>query len=101
MLETLTTDSFTAQAGTAFRLDLPAGGAFDLTLVSATPLGEARRGGKVRDRAFSVLFLGPPAAAVLPQATYRLEHEALGGLEIFLVPVGRDGDRVRYEAVFN
>lgn len=100
MLETLTAGSFTPHVGTTFRLDTPAGG-LDLTLVSAIPVGEARRGGKVRERAFSVLFLGPSAAPILPQATYSLEHEALGRLEIFLVPIGREGDRIQYEAVFN
>lgn len=39
-------------------------------------------------------------AQVLPQAIYALRHERLGTLEIFLVPIGRDGDGVRYEAVF-
>lgn len=102
MLETLTAGSFIPHVGTAFRLSssaLPAG--LDFSLVSATPVGESRRGGQVRERAFSVIFLGPPGAPILPQATYHLEHEALGRLEIFLVPVGREGDRIQYEAVFN
>lgn len=104
MLETLTAGSFTPHIGTAFRLEPPGGGApggHDLTLASATPMGAARRGGKIREHAFSVVFLGPSAAAVLPQAIYALEHEGLGRLEVFLVPIGRDGDRVQYEAVFN
>lgn len=102
MLETLTADSFTPLVGTAFRLSssaVPAG--LDLSLVSATPVGEARRGGKVREHAFSVLFLGSPGAPILPQGIYRLDHDALGSLDLFLVPVGREGDRIQYEAVFN
>jgi hypothetical protein len=37
----------------------------------------------------------------LPQRTYTLENEALGAHDIFLVPIGREGERTRYEAVFN
>lgn len=35
----------------------------------------------------------------LPQETYRIEHDALGALSLFLVPVGLEGNR--YEAVIN
>lgn len=51
-------------------------------------------------RPFSIEFLGP-RDPVLPQRIYRLEHPALGALELFIVPIGRDADGVRYEAVFN
>jgi hypothetical protein len=38
----------------------------------------------------------------LPQQIWRLNHETLGNLEIFLVPLGPDGNRgMQYEAVFN
>jgi hypothetical protein len=42
---------------------------------------------------FSLVFAGEPG---LPQRIHRLEHETLGPLDIFLVPVGPG----RYEAVF-
>jgi hypothetical protein len=48
--------------------------------------------------AFSLLF-GCPVPA--PQGTYALHHEALGNLEIFLVPVKQDGAGVQLEAVFS
>lgn len=48
---------------------------------------------------FSLLFRGPPEG-VLPQGVYPLEHPELGRLEIFLVPISRTDDGVRYEAVF-
>lgn len=48
---------------------------------------------------FSLEFVahGEPA----PQATYSLSHEVLGTFEVFLVPVSREGNAIRYEAVFN
>ena len=38
---------------------------------------------------------------MLPQAIYRLEHAALGAMDVFLVPIGRVADGIRYEAIFN
>jgi hypothetical protein len=48
---------------------------------------------------FSIVFLGP-RDPVLPQRIYGFEHEELGTLDLFLVPIGRDDAGVRYEAVF-
>ena len=49
---------------------------------------------------FTLVFVADDAR-VLPQKIYRLEHAALGALDIFLVPVGKDNSGVSYEAVFN
>ena len=48
---------------------------------------------------FSLVFVGP-ARFVLPQQTYRVEHDSLGELDLFLVPIGPNGGGMRYEAVF-
>jgi hypothetical protein len=39
----------------------------------------------------------------LPQSTYRFEHDTLGVLDLFVVPIGppADGDGMLYEAVFS
>jgi hypothetical protein len=49
---------------------------------------------------FALYFLGP-GDFYLPQRTYRMEHEALGELDIFIVPVGIKDKRYQYEAVFS
>lgn len=49
---------------------------------------------------FSLIFHGP-LEPVLPQCIYHLNHESLGSIEIFLVPVGPEGQSMQYEAVFN
>ena len=49
---------------------------------------------------FSLYFRGP-GDVLLPQHIYRLEHEAMGEMDIFLVPVARDAEGFRYEAVFS
>ena len=49
---------------------------------------------------FSLYFRGP-SDVLLPQRIYRFEHEEMGELDIFLVPVERDAKGFRYEAVFS
>jgi hypothetical protein len=89
-LEALTADDFAPLRDQPFRLSAD-GPPLALTLVEVT----AGDGG----RPFSLLFRGP-AEPLLPQRIYRIEHQALGALELFLVPVGREPDGLRYEAVF-
>ena len=68
-----------------------------LRLVEAQATGE-RAAGMERDP-FRLAFLGP-ADPVLPQRMYRLEHGALGALDIFLVPIAGDASGTTYEAIF-
>ena len=49
---------------------------------------------------FSAFFRGP-RDPLLPQSLYALEHERMGALELFLVPIAQDENGCRYEAVFN
>ena len=50
---------------------------------------------------FSLIFRGPEN--VLPQAVYSFDHDQLGTVEIFIVPVGQDAATggILYEAIFN
>lgn len=48
---------------------------------------------------FSLVFAGP-LEPVLPQAIYDLEHDALGHLDLFLVPIGPSQGGMRYQASF-
>jgi hypothetical protein len=92
----LTLKSFAPHAGSVFLLradgqDLP------LTLVAADPL-PAPPGDKGRPP-FSLEFDGP-REPIHPQATVAFEHEALGALEIFIVPIAQDEQHTRYQAIF-
>lgn len=116
-LETLTAADFRDVKGSRFRLTaaVPAGPgqflAFDVELAEVTEAAKVTEAsGAPADgprRPFSVLFHGP-IEPVLPQRVYRLEHDDLGQLELFIVPVGPTepsgpGARptaMRYEAVF-
>ncbi len=109
-LESLTADDFRVAKGSKFELIMelaqtgrPAEFRLELADVSEVP-GE--RSASFR-KPFSVLFHGPVGPA-LPQGTYRLQHDQLGVLELFLVPLGPDQppepgespSAMRYEAVF-
>ena len=49
---------------------------------------------------FSLLFDGPPNF-FLEQGVYAFDHEQLGEVTLFLVPVERGEQGFRYESVFN
>jgi Domain of unknown function (DUF6916) len=72
--------------------------AIPLTLTEAEPL--PNRPGPGMRPPFSLVFLAKDPR-ILPQRLYRLAHEEMGELTIFLVPIGKDAEGVSYQAVFN
>lgn len=70
-----------------------------LTLAEATPL-PAKYGLEGVRPPFSLIFSGS-AEYALTQRLYRLQHDLLGEIAIFLVPVGRDAQGFSYQALFN
>ncbi len=106
MLETITIDTFAAHLGEIFRLRVPAEQALDLELAEVTRLSE-RTAAKAADgtpkrEPFSLVFRGP-ADVIAPQRIYPIEHDAIGSLDMFLVPLGPDPTGkagILYEAVF-
>lgn len=97
MLQDLTASSFSENLGSKFRIQLGGGQSLEAELFEVL-LHEAHGG--PRKQPFSLHFRGPRGAA-LPQAIYRLEHERLGPMEIFLITIGPDEKGMCYEAVFN
>ncbi|HTQ10812.1 MAG TPA: hypothetical protein VMI31_12120 [Fimbriimonadaceae bacterium] len=91
-LDEVTAADFAPHIGTEFRAE-----ATVLTLSKAEELGAAGIG----SRAPFILIFKAPAEAALGQGTYALDHEALGRLEIFLVPIGVTPDSRTYQAIFN
>ncbi|HEY6315407.1 MAG TPA: hypothetical protein VIY52_32015 [Streptosporangiaceae bacterium] len=109
-LETLTAEDFRGQQGTRFQLTGGAPDGRSLISFEAELVDVTEHAGNVRGTfrvPFSVLFHGP-LDPIAPQGTYRVAHEQLGMLELFIAPVG-PGDpsapgqaptAMRYEAVF-
>jgi len=96
MLEQLTMDSLSAQLNTKFRLGVEAEQVVELELVEVEAHGDVAG----QAQRFSAFFRSP-LERFLPQNTYRMEHEHLGGVDIFIVPIRKDGEGIYYEAVFN
>ena len=98
-LDKLEQGDFIPHLATDFRLRRPDGGALELTLVEASlhphlPHSPGRR------RGFSLVFRSP-SPVHLPQGVYGLDHDVMGSLELFLVPIGPREGGMCYEAVFN
>ena len=96
MLDTLTLDHWRECLGQDFRVRLGQEVELELNLTSVTPLGAASGD---RRQPYSLLFAGP-LSPLLPQAIYPLWNESMGELGNFLVPLGPQGQAMRYEAIF-
>lgn len=100
-IEWLTHEHFAPLVGQAFVVTVGPDEVLTMELVEATVSSQpGGRGPEGQERAqFSLVFRGPETP-FLTQATYVVTHEAVGEQEVFLVPLGRDADGVRYEAAF-
>lgn len=95
----MTEEAFRENLNTKFRVRAEAPRPVELELVEVKSYNAA--GGEQRGmERFSLFFQGPTDIFV-PQGTYSLEHERMGALDLFLVPVARDEVGFRYESVFN
>jgi hypothetical protein len=99
VLDTWTVATFAPLVGETFVLEAEPGTSFDVRLVEATDRSEAPAARGAPRAPFSLIFAGPPEP-FLSQRIRRLDHPALGSFELFLVPIDRDEDGVRYEAAF-
>jgi len=98
----LTYDLFAGRVGEHFALTRTDGTPIELVLVETTDFDRAGGNGPdgVERRQFSLVFEGP-AQPALAQATYRLAHDQLGELDLFLVPIGPGADGgPQYQSVF-
>jgi hypothetical protein len=95
--DVVTAETFAGRLGERFSMELDGGVEQDVELIELTRLGDQPTGGSRAP--FSIVFRGP-AGPVAPQRIYRFRHAELGELELFVVPIGADGEGVRYEAIF-
>ena len=102
MLNEVTADVFAEHLGSTFHIHHESGLPLVVSLIEATPLTTPANSGSTSTRCqpCSIIFRGP-FDPVLPQKTYRIQHESLGRMDFFLVPIGPDAKGMRYEAVFN
>ena len=100
MLDQVTHATFAAVLGSAFRLETTPGQVVSATLFEARELVDNRPASAAVRQPFSLLFRLPPGVR-LPQRIYALEHDQLGRLDIFLVPVRQEAEGLVLEAIFN
>jgi hypothetical protein len=94
-LESLTRESFAENLNTKFRVSVESGEPMEIELIEVSEQNRVRNAEQ-----FSIVFRGA-LGFMLPQRIHRLEHERLGALDLFLVPIARAADGFHYEAVFN
>lgn len=95
MPEFYTKEDFSKHLNTKFSIPTDAPGVFELELIEVVSTLSTPR-----QEQFSIFFRGP-LNIFLPQATYHFQHEGMGEVDLFLVPIGKEEDGFRYEAVFN
>lgn len=88
-------DAFASVIGSPFKLDSGDGRTVDLELIEVTELKQ-----RPYQESFAAVFLLPEPHRA-EQGLYTLAHESLGEMELFLVPIGLDGQSLKLEAVFN
>lgn len=100
MLDKLTGADFTPLLNQTFQLKLQSEESFSAELIDITELGrKPEEDDSIKRQAFSAIFRINDDL-YFPQQICRLEHETLGGLDLFLVPLGPDKVGMRYEAMF-
>ena len=95
-LAELNAQVFAACLRSTFRILLPGG---EPVPVELTEVSE--RHDSTRLEQFSLIFYNS-TGAYLPQAIYAMDHERLGRISLFLVPLGPvEGRGMSFQAVFN
>lgn len=102
MLDQLTIETFQPHVGSSFWVNTVNKNGkhkIELRLENAAKVMESEAA-RLNRNPFSLYFRGP-ASIYLEQQIYHLTHDAFpDGMDIFLVPVGKDPQGFTYEAVF-
>lgn len=99
-LDKLTKTALEACLHSGFRFEPKSSDPFDARLIEVTGLTKNKTGTADGRAPFSAVFCGPKGLHV-PQGTYRFEHDRLGRVELFIVPIGPNDEGMCFEAVFN
>ena len=95
MEDSLTFQEFSQNLNTKFQTRVDETQQLELELAEISQLKQTSR-----NEEFAVVFRGPKEI-FLGQGMRALEHEKLGKLELFIVPIREDEKGYYYEAVFN
>ena len=94
-MDDLLAESFEPHIGSTFHLRGQEGSGRDFTLFQVDVRPETN------GKCFSLLF-SDATEDVVPQGTYFFDHDIMGELLLFIVPIGPGADGIlRYESIFN
>ena len=96
MAATLEHEEFSKYLNTMFRILVDDLNTLELEL---NTVSERRVSAHHQER-FEILFRGP-REPLINQGSYRFEHDEMGELMLFIVPVEQNSDGTFYEACFN
>ena len=99
MAAILTANEFSKHVNTNFRATIDDATQADLELVEVKSYSSKHEEQSGMER-FSIYFTGR-ANPFLIQKLYAFQHAEMGEFEMFLVPLSRNEEESRYEAVFN
>jgi hypothetical protein len=99
LMDALSLADFIPYLNQPFHIRLTSEDTYSLELVEAAELGDAT--GPSFRKPFSLIFRNPDKTNYLPQRIYCLEHEKMGSLDLFIVPLGPDASGMRYQVIFN
>ena len=95
MKESPSSKSFSENLHSVFRMALSEGASLNLELIEV-----AEQHHSPHLEQFSVIFRGP-LTPQCPQRIYKLEHERLGAMELFLAPLGPQNEGMLYQSCFS
>lgn len=99
-LSTFTYEQMVDHVGSKFRIDFNNAPTVELELIRVDRLMDKHSNPRLRRDTFALILRGP-VEPLLPQQVYYMQHEVLGApMAIFIVPIARDAEGVRYEAIF-
>lgn len=95
MSKNLSSRVFSEHLHSSFQVRVPGAAPLSLELIEVSEKSESPQ-----VEQFSLIFRGL-LAPHLPQGMYAFEHEKLGTIDLFVVPLGPDSKGMTYQVVFN
>jgi hypothetical protein len=95
MTQHLDSKSFSEHLHTTFAVHVPESGTLPFELIEVIEYND-----QPKLEQFCLIFRGP-RDPWLTQKIHSVEHEALGKIDLFMVPLGPDEKGMRYQVIFN